>query len=871
MSTDNTQSEEEVLWRALRHWLERDRRGAAILAVLLGDPDAGAPALTQWLTVQRGLDAVPQNLATYVVGSRVEKLVNIAYAHAVHIAQVNNVAPIADALLRAYCCDLAVNIPWDDERYIQLKVRPTSGVSQSISVIDATEASSRLLVLGGPGAGKTTSIQYVARVLANRYVRGEGRGMIPVIVPLASYTGDLRASIRGALNSSGIVRASLDQTSLLLEHGNMLLMFDGLNEVPYSTRDGLPAQLSLLFQTYPQHRCLATCRPEDPIWLALPSAVVGTSVQIDVLTAVDIVEFLASRIGPRSARLAFGDLPGEFWDILSSPLLLWMFSEKLGNRNVGTPDAEIRINEAHFRAARLGKETRTKVYTEFIEGILDREGRKGVHATRFTSVLKRSILDDLAFQMQREHVVSQASTTLIGIVRNAMDRNGFMDPPAQILQELRLNGFLLGEEKIRFAHQSFQDYFAARVLARMEDFEDVVYDPWWTESLVFCGGLVDDLVLAGLTGTMARHDPTLAFRCSVEAGQGARATRQALFDNLIMFLGDESWVRRREAVEILGLIGGDNIAEILWRSLDDESQEVRWQAASSLRNFSSKDAAPALRRALMDQHWATRARAAEALGRMHAQDAARDFAPLLVSRYPRERCDATYSLVLLRPDSDDPGLLSLLNAKDELVATAAQLAIDVVSSAEPTTLLQRLLHHEKACIREKSAYLLCRLECAEAIPAIASLLDDPNSDVVIIAMQALAELYAVEYLPNVLEKLADGTPFVRAIASFCCQLFGSRTVVPRLLPLLSDPDSEVRFATARTLGGLGAAESADYLLPLLQDSSERARAEAAIALGVFGSERHLEALSLLVKDPSADARGAGIAAIAEIQRRSDRA
>ncbi len=68
---------------ALFAWLSRDPEGRELLVRLDSDPAGAARPLAEWIRDRRG-DA-PAQLATYVSGGHVERLVNIARADAVHI------------------------------------------------------------------------------------------------------------------------------------------------------------------------------------------------------------------------------------------------------------------------------------------------------------------------------------------------------------------------------------------------------------------------------------------------------------------------------------------------------------------------------------------------------------------------------------------------------------------------------------------------------------------------------------------------------------------------------------------------------------------------------------------------------------------
>ncbi len=320
---------------------------------------------------------------------------------------------------------------------------------------------------------------------------------------------------------------------------------------------------------------------------------------------------------------------------------------------------------------------------------------------------------------------------------------------------------------------------------------------------------------------------------------------------LLSLLQAQGWVERRKAVELLGLMGDTAAVPEIAAMLDDPNEEVRWQAASMLRGYKTQYSIARLRAALTDSAWAVRARAAEALGRLGAIEAAVDFAPLLQSDMPRERCDAVYSLYLMNIERGAPEVHTLMYARGR-VSDSIIFVLEVLEGREPADYIVAQLNSADSNRREKAAYFVSRREIAEALENLAYLLDDPVDDVLIIAMQSIAELNGIEYLDRIQSRTTHPTPFVRVIAALCCQLLGAKSAIPSLRPLLEDLDSEVRYATVRSLGALGASAEADRMANLLFDPVEKVRWQAAFALGRVGDESVLELLERAGSDPSTD-------------------
>lgn len=123
-----------------------------------------------------------------------------------------------------------------------------------------------IVILGDPGAGKTTVSRYIARTLAKT-----PNGSLPVWLPLrstADSTRPLLQHIAELADPSGpeLTRAELDAA---LMAGRATLILDGLDEVNESRRATILDELRAVRTRYPRAALLVTCRPQSYPWGAL--------------------------------------------------------------------------------------------------------------------------------------------------------------------------------------------------------------------------------------------------------------------------------------------------------------------------------------------------------------------------------------------------------------------------------------------------------------------------------------------------------------------------------------------------------------------------------------------------------------------------
>jgi len=177
--------------------------------------------------------------------------------------------------------------------------------------------------------------------------------------------------------------------------------------------------------------------------------------------------------------------------------------------------------------------------------------------------------------------------------------------------------------------------------------------------------------------------------------------------------------------------------------------------------------------------------------------------------------------------------------------------------------------------------------CASKLPKLRQQLKDPDPDVKIAAIKALAEAEDTASVPAMVELLRDTVPDMRKaaakglgdigderasqpLADFYekektedVQNAGIRALlrlgpgsVPPLIGLLRSIRPAVRAGAARALGKLRAKDAVDPLIWLVGDRDPDVRLAAIIALRQIGDRRGLDAIGTAVQDRDPDVEGA---------------
>ena len=112
-------------------------------------------------------------------------------------------------------------------------------LSEPVDLLDLLQAHNGVIVLGDPGAGKTTFLKYLALLLAlDRGDRVALAGYLPILIPLSAYanalaTGDvaLQEFLGDYYTGLGIALPIRELLAAFLAQGRTLLLMDGLDEV----------------------------------------------------------------------------------------------------------------------------------------------------------------------------------------------------------------------------------------------------------------------------------------------------------------------------------------------------------------------------------------------------------------------------------------------------------------------------------------------------------------------------------------------------------------------------------------------------------------------------------------------------------------
>ena len=427
-----------------------------------------------------------------------------------------------------------------------------------------------LAIIGPPGCGKTTLLQYIALTLsANRQRRYNIRAYAPILLFLRDHIATITEQ-RPTLGE--LAQDYFSDTKIFpnlkpphrwfqkqLKRGKCLVLLDGLDEVAdLQQRKFISRWIDTQIKSYPTCRYLLTARPQGYRESPLESAHI---LEVQPFSANQVQRFienwyLANEImssgnqDDESVRQRANKDAKDLLDRLSNksslheltvnPLLLTM------------------ITMVHrYRGALPG--SRVELYAEICEVLLGRwRQTKGVQ-DYLQAGQKLHVLRPLAAHMMKSKERDILTRDVIAVITPLLEMVDVRGTsPIDFLKELQANsGLILERESGRwsFAHLTFQEYLtAANWLEKKEeniDWVSLVNDSWWNETLrLFAAqgnatALIDACLTANSTASL-----TLAAECLEEARALDPTTRRKAEEHLIGGIESSAKVRRRLAAEV---------------------------------------------------------------------------------------------------------------------------------------------------------------------------------------------------------------------------------------------------------------------------------------------------------------------------------
>jgi hypothetical protein len=359
------------------------------------------------------------------------------------------------------------------------------------------------LIRGEAGSGKSTLLRWLAISAARGTFSGDladWNGRVPFLVKLRSHTGrtlppperfldGVADSIAGLMPAGWVHRR--------LQDGRVLLMVDGVDELPSAQRRAVRPWLAGLIAEYPNLRVVVTSRPAaaGADWLTAEGFATAL---LERMTPADIKELI--RHWHEAVRDA-GDLPcaPDQLPAFESALLARMESAPHLRALAGSPLLAAMLCALNLDREKQLPRDRMGLYAAALELLLERRDVERQIQADSELTLERAqklrILQDFAWRLS---ITGRTELPKDAVIRRTAERlAATLSAPADaeaVLEHLLQRSGVLREPvpgRIDFVHRTVQEYLTAKQFADDGDFEPLIaqaHKDQWRETIIMAAG-----------------------------------------------------------------------------------------------------------------------------------------------------------------------------------------------------------------------------------------------------------------------------------------------------------------------------------------------------------------------------------------------
>ncbi|MEH2368227.1 NACHT domain-containing protein [Nostoc sp.] len=349
-----------------------------------------------------------------------------------------------------------------------------SGVKQKrVSGIEVVQRHSKLMVLGKPGAGKTTFLKYLAmQCIEERFQVNR----VPLFITLKDFAEapkkpDILKFIVQLLSSCGVLHTSV-AVEKLLKQGKALVLLDGLDEVREEDTKRVLRQIREFSDLFHTNQFVITCR------------IAAKEYTYQSFTEVEMADFDEKQIA----------IFAQNWFQLTDPVKSKRFIEKLKQnepiQELASSPLLLTLLCLVFGDSGDFPANRSELYQEGLDVLLKKwDAKRNIEREQVYKNLSLQRKEDLLSQIglttfeQKDYFFKQktAEAYIADFIRNL--HNADTDPEVlkldseAVLKSIEAQHGLLVERAkgiYSFSHLTFHEYFAAREIVTNSAYEKLV-------------------------------------------------------------------------------------------------------------------------------------------------------------------------------------------------------------------------------------------------------------------------------------------------------------------------------------------------------------------------------------------------------------
>lgn len=343
-----------------------------------------------------------------------------------------------------------------------------------VNAIGIVDKYKNIVVLAGPGSGKTTFLKYCALAYSGHLpVSKKLSPKLPIFVPLRelSRAGEPDGSPDWLVKAASLFASDVSDQSFTVDwlnaqltKGNCFLLLDGLDEVPEASMNLCLQSIKAFSQKYSKNRIMLSCRKP-----AYKKGIVGfTAFEIENFAEADTAAFARNWFGSDTltADRFLADLASSesAASLCKTPLLATLLCIMYGYAR-SLPSHRAELYERCVDALMFHWDTYRAIDRSSISGSLSPARKKYLLAQ-----VARVSFEDNAYLFRR--------SSLLKLLTDGIERLGLQSEVSStgLLDEIQDNHGLLVERSpgiFAFSHLSFHEYFCAYSYTHSNDISEL--------------------------------------------------------------------------------------------------------------------------------------------------------------------------------------------------------------------------------------------------------------------------------------------------------------------------------------------------------------------------------------------------------------
>ncbi len=349
----------------------------------------------------------------------------------------------------------------------------------------------RVLILGRPGAGKTTFLKY----LAISSLKNSKLTHIPVFISLKEWSQtkiiNLETAVFNQFEACQFYK-NKEFVRNLLRKGKCLLLLDGFDEIDPEFRSAAIAQIKSFVNEWGGNKYVLSCRTAANIYV------------FDRFTEIEVADFDKNQINvfvqkwfknKRIAEKFLDELMSPetrgLCELAKNPLLLTLICIAY-QESLSFPDSRVQLYQYALDAL-LRKWDSTRDIIRF-------NPYKGLTVSKKELLLSRIAVKSVTNDTN-VYRICDVSETIDEFMEEIAYADNYDDPASVIDAIESQHGIIykLGDQRFVFSHLTFQEYYIARFIIDSNDDEILktvlakyIGEPSWNEILTICCGLQRD-------------------------------------------------------------------------------------------------------------------------------------------------------------------------------------------------------------------------------------------------------------------------------------------------------------------------------------------------------------------------------------------